>query len=72
MDSEVHHYPDEEYHLSIGFGCAPKQVEPLTELVFEEIFKSRNKGPDPVHLVKVQEILRRERQTDLKNNEFWL
>ena len=66
------HYPDEEYHVYIGFGCAPEQVEELSALVFEQIDFMRREGPTEINMNKINEIFKRERETKLKENEFWL
>ncbi len=66
------HYPDEEYHVFIGFGCAPDQAQHLSELVLEDIKDLQAKGPTKKDLAKVKEILKRERETNLRDNDFWL
>jgi zinc protease len=66
------HYPDEEYHVFIGFGCAPEQAQNLSELVLEDIKDLQANGPKREDLDKVKEILKRERETNLRNNDFWL
>jgi zinc protease len=66
------HYPDEEYYLFIGFGCAPDQAETLSARVLDEIEELLQNGPDVANVSKVKEILKRERETNLQNNNFWL
>jgi zinc protease len=66
------HYPKEEYEFHIGFGTAPEQAEALRDLVFEDLRQLKRDGPAEGALSKVKEILRRERETNLKENEFWL
>ncbi len=66
------HYPKEEYEFHIGFGTSPEQAETLRDLVFENLRQLKQAGPEPATLSKVKEILRRERETNLKENEFWL
>ena len=66
------HYPREEYEFHIGFGTSPEQAEALRGLVFETLQQFRRTGPQAATLGKVKEILRRERETNLKENEFWL
>ncbi|HUV07669.1 MAG TPA: insulinase family protein [Spirochaetia bacterium] len=65
-------YPDEEIHVFIGFGCAPEKVNRLTEIVFEEIRTLQANGPIQKDLDTVKEILRRDRETNLRSNGFWL
>jgi zinc protease len=68
----VEKYPKSEYSLMIMFGCSPKNANKLTKAVFGIIDKLRKSGPEETDLKKVQELLIRERETDLKNNKWWL
>ncbi len=65
-------FPDEEYYIYIGFGSAPEQAAELVELVFKEILRLQTEGPKMPNINKVKEILRRERETKMRQNEFWL
>ncbi len=66
------HYPDEDYRLTVTFGCAPERVDELTEAVFEQIDSLMAAGTTEKYLNKVKETQRRERETSLKENKFWL
>jgi len=66
------HYPDQEYFVYIGFGSSPGQVEKLSNLVFSEISLLQSEGPAQGSVDKVIEILKRERETNMRENEFWL
>jgi len=66
------HYPREEYAIHIGFGCAPERVEELTNTVFVQIDSMKSFRPDSTYILKVQESQRRQYETDLKENDFWL
>ena len=70
--SSISHYPDEEYHVYIGFGCAPENAEDLSASVLTQIESLQSDGPKDEEINKVKEIFKRERETDLKKNEFWL
>jgi zinc protease len=65
-------YPDEAYSLNISFGCAPERVDELTATVFQQVDSLRSYGIDASYLEKVKEANRRQRETDLKENRFWL
>jgi zinc protease len=65
-------YPDEEYSVNISFGCAPERVDELTASVFQQIDSLRAFGTTDKYLAKVKETQRRKRETDLKENGFWL
>ena len=66
------HYPDQEYQVAIGFGTSPEQAEELTRLLFAEIEALKTGGPAEEDMAKVREILKRERETALEENDFWL
>ncbi len=66
------HYPDEEYSINITFGCAPERVDELTETVFLQIDSLKVFGTTEKYLTKVKETQVRSRETDLKENRFWL
>ncbi len=65
-------YPYEHYTISVGFPCAPKNVDTLTQAVYDEIKKLQANGPTAADLRKVKETLRREIETNLKENGYWL
>jgi zinc protease len=65
-------YPDEEYSARIGFGSDPERAEELTRVVFAQIDSLARFGPTAEELDKVREIQRRERETNLEENGYWL
>ncbi|WP_420633275.1 M16 family metallopeptidase [Candidatus Palauibacter sp.] len=64
--------PDEEYRVSIGFGSAPERAEELSAAVFEEIEQLKAEGPDAETVDKVRETQRRTKETNLRENRYWL
>ena len=64
--------PDEEYAVRISFGSAPERAEELATVVFDEIERIRQEGPDPETVGKVRETQRRTRETQLEQNRYWL
>lgn len=66
------HFPDEEYQISVSFGCDPGRVKELTEVVFSQIDSLKSVGTTEKYIEKVKEIQRREREVNLKENRFWL
>ena len=64
--------PRERYSFTVSFGCAPDNVEELTQAVFDDIAKLKSTPPDESNLQKVREGQTRRRETDLKENGFWL
>jgi zinc protease len=65
-------YPDGEYSVSVSFGAAPDRVEELAGVVFQQIDSLRIAGPSAEDIEKVREMQRRERETNLKENGYWL
>jgi zinc protease len=64
--------PRERYSVSVQFGCAPEQAQDLVAQVREVIRAFREEGPPAELTARVREIQTRKRQTDLKENGFWL
>ncbi|MFH2142828.1 MAG: insulinase family protein [Bacteroidota bacterium] len=69
---QTQHFPKPTYNIIIFFGCSPDNVDPLTEGVFDEINKIKANGPTEGDLNKVKEKLLRERESSLRENNFWL
>jgi zinc protease len=70
--SEQSLYPQPKYSVTFRWGCDPKNTDKLTKIVFDYIKDMQKNGPDKVNLDKVKENLCRERETNIKKNEFWL
>ena len=65
-------YPYEHYSITVGFPCAPENVDTLTQAVYQEIEKLQANGPTEADLRKVKETMRRDMETSLKENGYWL
>jgi zinc protease len=65
-------FPDAEYSLSISFGCSPDRAEELVKTVFKQIELLKKTGPGKGDLAKVKEIQRRDHETDIRQNGYWL
>jgi zinc protease len=66
------HYPRPSLDVVIGFTCAPKNVDSLIVAALVVIDNIRKNGAEEKDLIKVQETSIRERETSLKENQFWL
>ena len=66
------HYPQADYQITIGFGCAPDRVEELTQLAFQQIDSLKNFGTTDEYLQKVKESQRRQHEKNLKENRYWI
>jgi zinc protease len=65
-------HPVSEYRVYVVFGASPDRVDSMVDTVLEVLEDVRKRGPDPAAVDKVREILRRERETNLRRNDFWL
>ncbi len=72
ISASVSRRPTQRREVDIFFGCDPANVEKLRAAAFEEMKKLAIKGTDDEHLAKVTEQLRRQRETDLKTNRWWM
>ena len=68
----TNHYPSQDYDLTIHFGCDPKNVKILTDVLFQVINKIKKHGVEDQDLLKVKEIFKREYEVSFRENSFWL
>jgi zinc protease len=66
------HYPKSMYEITVGFGCAPDNVEKLIGAALDEINDVKKNGCNEKNLLKVKETFLREREVALKENAFWM
>jgi zinc protease len=64
--------PRERYSLRIAFGADPERLDELTEAAFSAMDSLATHGASEENLAKVKETQRRQRETDLRENGFWL
>jgi zinc protease len=64
--------PYENYTVRIGFGSAPERAEELTAVVFQQLDSVASTGPLPEEVEKVREIQTRSRETNLRENGYWV
>ena len=65
-------FPDKKYSVTIAYGTSPDKLVELKKAVFEVIKKFAKKGPSKEELAKAQEKMLRERETQVRENRFWL
>jgi len=61
-----------EYTVSVSFGAAPARLDSLVNVVFEQIEAFQANGPSATDLAKVKETQKRNWETNLKQNGYWL
>lgn len=64
--------PKNAYGITIQFNTEPKRVDELIKTVYDNIESLKTNLTSDEKIKKVQETQRRERETDLKENDFWL
>ncbi len=64
-------WPDEEYQVRLGFGADPARIEALVDTLFMEI-EAVKEGADEETVAKVREGQRRELETNLRENGWWI
>ncbi|MFO7767952.1 MAG: insulinase family protein [bacterium] len=64
--------PSEEYAVTIQFGGEPERMEELSGVVFEELVRLKEEAPTSEEVQKIKETQRRERETNLEENSYWL
>ena len=65
-------YPYPAASLTVSFGSAPARADELVAGVLAAIDLLRSRGPAPEVLAKVKEVMLRERETNLRENRYWL
>ncbi|MBR9974949.1 MAG: insulinase family protein [Bacteroidetes bacterium] len=65
-------YPVSDYTLYVTFGTDPARVEELRGTLFEVLEDTKKNLSTEENLQKIKEIQRRERETSMKENGFWL
>ncbi len=67
----LEHFPKGSYWFVCRFACAPENVEKLITAAKEEIELVKKNGCSDVNLGKIKETLLKEREVQLKQNNFW-
>jgi zinc protease len=64
--------PDEEYRISINFACDPTRTQDLVKALFDVVDQFRTSGPSASQVADVQATLRRDLETDGRQNSWTL
>jgi zinc protease len=65
-------YPELKYDMVIYYGADPAKLPELKDAVFAQIRDLASNGPTEPDLQKAKEKLLRERETNLRENKYWL
>jgi len=72
VSARYYYAPAHAYRIDISFGCDPERVDELTGVIMTQIDSLKTFGLEETYIEKVKEMQRRERETNLKENNFWL
>ncbi|HET9991804.1 MAG TPA: insulinase family protein [Kofleriaceae bacterium] len=64
--------PTPRREFEVMFGCDPQNVDKLKQAVFAELARIGKEGVGESYLAKVREQLRREHETNVKDNQWWV
>lgn len=65
-------YPTGRFKLGISFGCDPTRADELINAAYKVIDEIKAGGANATDLNKVKETLRREFESDTKENNYWM
>ena len=72
VNASASRIPRPEYTVFVSFGSAPERADSLVGAVFAQIDSLKASGPRPADLAKYKETAVRTRETDLRQNGWWL
>jgi zinc protease len=64
--------PTEDYRLTITFACDPARTQDLIKALFDVVDEFRTNGPSPGQVADAQAALRRDLETDSRQNGYLL
>jgi zinc protease len=70
--TSIERWPGGRFSTSYTFGSSPERIDSLAQVALEELRKFAASGPTPEELAKVKESFMRNRETALKENDFWM
>ena len=59
-------------HIEVSFGAAPENIEKMAARVTQEVKRMQDEGPSEDLLNRAKETARRNYETQLKQNNYWL
>jgi zinc protease len=65
--------PERGYgYTAVNFGAAPENIEAMTERVLQTVRRLQREGPAPEQVANAKETARRDYETALKQNGYWM
>jgi zinc protease len=72
INGNVSKLPESIYTITTTWGCKPENIDTLSQTVLNEMTKIIKDGPAEIDMTKVKETMVRERETQIKENAFWM
>ncbi len=69
--NQIYRIPECHYDINFGFGCDPARVEELVQTFYSVLDSIKTFGPDETVMTKIKETQKRQRELNLKKNDFW-
>lgn len=71
VSASIREFRRDAFNINISFDTDPKLADDLKAVVYKEIQKIIDNGPTEVDLQKAKEFFLKQRQEDLKENNWW-
>ena len=68
---QIYRIPTAHYSINFGFGCNPDRVDELVQAFYSVLDSIKTFSPDDVVMTKIKETQKRQRELNLKQNNFW-
>lgn len=72
INASAYKIPKGKYVITVRFGCDPARTEELVSTFMSSIDSLKKSGVADSYIAKVKETQRREYETNIKENNFWL
>jgi zinc protease len=72
FSESISKFPKPKFTVTAQWGCAPDNVDKLSQTVFDVLAKIKQEGPTDIDMQKVTETMIRDRETKVKENGYWL
>ncbi len=72
VNGNVDGYPERYYRFTVDFGCEPGRAQELTDEIIVQLEKMKTEEISQDYIDKLQETYRRNIETSLRNNNWWM
>jgi zinc protease len=68
----IDRWPAGRFTTSLAFGADPARIDSLADVALSVLRRFAESGPTADELVKIREALTRQRETAVRENDFWV